>query len=263
MSGGATGGADGVWEGLASDAERLSTADGVRDPLAIAVEADGLPPGISGWTTTRQAGSFGLVSDEPVGAVMARWNLLQDALAHRGLQRLASATQVHGADLVQHRGGWQGWLRLRGVDGHVTTIPGTALAVTVADCTPVFMAHPRGVAAVLHAGWRGTAAGILPAGLDAFAELGCPAEECHVHLGPSICRSCYEVGPEVFEAMGAPPPATRGLLDVRAILAEQATKRGVTELTISELCTRCRTDRLFSHRGGDAGRQLGIVALLG
>lgn len=84
-----------------------------------------------------------------------------------------------------------------------------------------------------------------------------------MHLGPSICRDCYEVGPEVFEAMGAPAPAMRGLLDVRAILAEQAAKRGVTELTISELCTRCRPDRLFSHRGGDIGRQLGIVALHG
>jgi YfiH family protein len=246
-----------------SGAQPTTAGDGGLDPLEVAVVVDGLPSGVSGWTTTRPAGSFGLVSDEPVGAVMARWGLLQDALARLGVERLASATQVHGADIVQHRGGWRGWLRLRGVDGHVTTVPGTALAVTVADCTPVFLVHPRGVAAVLHAGWRGTAAGILPAGLDAFAELGCPAEECHVHLGPSICKDCYEVGPEVFEAMGAPTPATRGLLDVRAILAEQAAKRGVTELTISELCTRCRPDRLFSHRGGDVGRQLGIVALHG
>lgn len=246
-----------------SDAQPTTAGDGALDPLDVAVAVDGLPSGVSGWTTTRASGSFGLVSDEPVGAVMARWGDLQDALTRRGMQRVASATQVHGADIVQHPGGWHGWLRLRGVDGHLTTVPGTALAVTVADCTPVFLAHPRGVAAVLHAGWRGTAAGILPAGLDAFAELGCPAEECHVHLGPSICRGCYEVGPEVFEAMGAPPPTRRGLLDVRAILAEQAAKRGVTELTISALCTRCRPDRLFSHRGGDTGRQLGIVALHG
>jgi YfiH family protein len=234
-----------------------------HDLLDLAIRVEGLPPGVSGWTTTREAGSFGLVSEEPVGTVMARWGRLQDALGRRDIHRLASATQVHGADIVQHRGGWQGWLRLRGVDGHLTTVPGTALAVTVADCTPVFLAHPRGVVAVLHAGWRGTAAGILASGLDALAELGCPAEECHVHLGPSICRACYEVGPEVFEAMGAPRPASRGLLDVRAVLAEQATKRGVTELTISEVCTRCGPDRLFSHRGGDAGRQLGIVALHG
>lgn len=246
-----------------SEAVRTMAGDGAPDPLDVAEAVDGLPSGVSGWTTTRPSGSFGLGSDEPVGAVMTRWGLLDDALTRRGVQRLASATQVHGADIVQHRGGWHGWLRLRGVDGHLTTVPGTALAVTVADCTPVFLAHPRGVAAVLHAGWRGTAAGILPAGLDAFAELGCPADECHVHLGPSICRACYEVGPEVFEAMGAPSPATRGLLDVRAILAEQAAKRGVKELTISALCTRCRPDRLFSHRGGDSGRQLGIVALHG
>ncbi len=233
----------------------------VPDSLTLAEPVPGLPPGVDAWTTTRQAGSFGLGSSEPVGDVMARWDGLLEALQRRGVNRLASATQVHGADLVEHRGGWRGWLRRRGIDGHVTAVPGTALAVTVADCTPVFVTHPRGVIAALHAGWRGTAAGILDAGLDAFAALGCPSDECRVHLGPSICRSCYEVGPEVFEAVTGARPAGKGLLDVRAILAEQARRRGVRELTVSPLCTRCQRDRFFSHRGSDSGRQLGIIAL--
>jgi hypothetical protein len=140
--------------------------------------------------------SFGLGSSEPVESVMRRWDRLLDALAARGVARLATAHQVHGADVVRHATHWRGWLRERGVDGHITDVPGTALAVTIADCTPVFIAHPRGVIAALHAGWRGTAAGILSVGLDAMADLGCPADECRVHLGPSICGACYEVGPE-------------------------------------------------------------------
>jgi len=82
-----------------------------------------------------------------------------------------------------------------------------------------------------------------------------------VHLGPAICRDCYEVGPEVLEAITGVQAKAKGLLDVRAILAEQAARLGVTELSISPFCTRHHGDRFFSHRGGDEGRQLGVIAL--
>ncbi len=239
----------------------VAETDRPGDALSSAQPAPGMPAGVAAWTTTRAAGSFGLGSDESVGVVMQRWDALLDALGARGLNRLATAYQVHGAAVVDHRADWRGWLRQRGVDGHVSAVPGTALAVTIADCTPVFLAHPRGVIAVLHAGWRGTAAGILKVGLDALASFGAPADECAVHLGPSICRTCYEVGPEVFEALTGTRPLSKGLLDVRAVLADQALALGVRELSTSPLCTRCQRDRFYSHRGGDAGRQLGIIAL--
>jgi YfiH family protein len=193
---------------------------------------------------------------------------LADALRARGVTRLACAEQVHGAQLAGHGPGWQGWLRLRGVDGHVTTVPGTALAVTVADCAPVLIAHPRGAIAAVHAGWRGTADGILPRAFEALDALGFPATECLVHLGPAICGPCYEVGPEVFQAMGQTAPSSgRGCLDVRAVLAHQATVAGVRQVTgvpnaSASACTCCQPDQYFSHRGGDTGRQLGVIALL-
>lgn len=231
-------------------------------PLATAEPVPDVATGAVAWTTTRQAGSFGFGSDEPVGPVMTRWSGLLDALAAYGIHRVASATQVHGAEVAQHGAGWRGWLRQRGVDGHLTAEPGTALVVTVADCTPVFISHPRGVIAVLHAGWRGTALRILDAGLDGMAQCQCPPDECHVHLGPAICGRCYEVGPEVCEAITGVRPATKGLLDVRQILADQAYRRGVVNLTVSRMCTLCDRTRFFSHRGQDDGRQLGVVALL-
>lgn len=233
----------------------------IVSPLASAIHVDGMPEGVRAFTTTRAAGSFGLVSSESTVAVHNRWSALQDDLAALGVYRLASASQVHGADVVRHHGSWRGWLRERGVDGHLTNVPGTALAVTVADCTPVFIAHPSGVIAALHAGWRGTAAGILNVGLDALAELGCPADECVVHLGPSICGACYEVGPEVFEALVGVRPAAKGLIDVRAVLADQATRRGVRELRQSDRCTLHHNDQLYSHRAGDEGRELGVILL--
>jgi len=230
------------------------------EPLVGAM-APPLAPGVLGFTTGRAAGSFGLGSTDPVADVIARWDTLQQALVAGGISRLCSGAQVHGARLAHQHGGWSGWLRARGVDGHVTTERGTALVVTVADCTPVFLAHPAGAVAALHAGWRGTAAGILDAGFALLTSLGFPADECAVHLGPAICGSCYEVGPEVLTAVHGRAVAGKGQLDVRAVLAEQAVRRGVGALTVSSQCTRCDNGLFFSHRAGDAGRQLGVLVL--
>ena len=230
-------------------------------PLGSAEPVSGMPDGVLAWTTTRGDGSYGLGSQEPVSDVMERWARLQDGLATLRIDRLATAHQVHGAVVERHDASWRGWLRLRGVDGHVTRTPGTALAVTIADCTPVFVAHPGGAVAALHAGWRGTAARILDVGLDALAAMGFPADECVVHLGPSICGPCYEVGPEVLSAVYGMPATGKGQLDVREVLREQAWRRGVNQISSSPACTRCHADRFFSHRGGDPGRQLGVIAL--
>ncbi len=193
---------------------------------------------------------------------MERWTALQDELAELGVRRLATAVQVHGAAVAEHGEGWHGWLRLRDVDGHLSTTPGTALAVTVADCTPVFVAHPAGAILALHAGWRGTALRIVDAGLDALARRGYPPDECSVYLGPAICGPCYEVGPDVLSAVSGKRHAGKGHVDLRAVLAEQAESRGVREIMTSDACTRCHNTRFFSHRAGDAGRQLGVIALL-
>ncbi len=216
--------------------------------------------GLVAFTTTRVAGSFGLQSEEPVRVVMERWSGLLAACRTLGAPALASAGQVHGAALARHAGTWRGWLREKDRDGHVTTRAGLALAVTVADCTPVFLAHPGGAMALLHAGWRGTAAGILERGVEALADEGAPADELVVHLGPAICGPCYEVGPEVVTAVTGAPASGKQLFDVRAVLADRARRVGVHQVSISAWCTRCHADRLFSHRGGDAGRQLAVLA---
>jgi hypothetical protein len=230
--------------------------------LHLAELVPGLPSDIVGLTTTRSMGSFGFGSDEPVASVFDRWNALQEDLRDLGIDRLACGHQVHGAGVMTHAAGWHGWLRGHAVDGHVTATRGTALAVTVADCTPVLVWHPGGGIAALHAGWRGTAAHILDAGLAALAGQGFPADECRVWLGPAICGSCYEVGPEVLSAIHGVTSGSKGYLDVRTVLAEQAMTRRVAQVTTSPGCSRCHRDRYFSHRGGDVGRMLGIVALL-
>jgi YfiH family protein len=216
--------------------------------------------GILAFTTTRQAGSFNLGSEEPAAAVFGRWMGLAGALAPRA-SRLATSLQVHGDRILRHGGDWTGWLRdTSGADGHLTESPGTAMAVTLADCVPVFIAHPSGVGAVLHSGWKGTAARIVLRGLEAISRPGLDIGDVRVHLGPAICGRCYEVGPEVYAAVTGHRVDQPTLLDLRAVIASDARQAGAT-VTVSEFCTRCHNERFFSHRAGDTGRQLGVLVI--
>jgi len=218
--------------------------------------------GFTAFTTTRQAGSFNLASDEPAASVFGRWMGLIEALGPQ-VVRLASAHQVHGERILHHGDSWSGWLRdTTGADGHLSRSQGTAMAVTLADCVPVFVAHPDGVGALLHSGWKGTAAGIVRRGLEEFARLGLGMTDTRVHLGPAICGRCYQVGPDVYSAVTGKEAIQPGLLDLRAVIAEQVRQAGAT-VTISEWCTRCHNERFFSHRAGDEGRQLGVLVIRG
>ena len=213
--------------------------------------------GVRAFTTTRAAGSYSTVGSEPVGDVTARWTRLQDELAAGG-PRFATASQVHGSRVVLHAAGWEGWLRVRGADGHASLDRGTGMAVTVADCVPVFVVHPSGAAALLHSGWRGTVGRIVARGIALLAPAG-PARDLRVHLGPAICGRCYEVSPEVHAQLtgrAVPGPTT---VDLRAVIADHARAAGVRHIDVSAACTRCDNDRFYSHRAGDAGRQLGVM----
>jgi hypothetical protein len=214
--------------------------------------------GVRAFTTTREAGTFGLFGAEPVGEVMSRWVGLQDELS-TSARRIVVGRQVHGTRVLSHSGGWEGMLRTGEADGHVATEKGIALAVTVADCVPIFIAHPSGAVAILHGGWRGTAARILDAGINVLARMRIAPDELHVHLGPAICGRCYEVSAETRAQLTGQPANRAGNVDLRALLAEQAHEAGVQHVTVAPWCTRCDNDRFFSHRAGDGGRQLGVI----
>ncbi|MEP7085871.1 MAG: polyphenol oxidase family protein, partial [Gemmatimonadota bacterium] len=156
--------------------------------------------GISAFTTTREAGSYDTLSGEPVRDVMLRWYGLSGFLQELA-PRFATASQVHGTRVVEHDGVWEGWLRVSEADGHFAPRSGTAMAVTIADCVPVFLAHPEGAVALLHSGWRGTAARLIDRALAAFSRQGFAAHDLRMHLGPAICGECYEVSAEVAQAL--------------------------------------------------------------
>jgi YfiH family protein len=214
--------------------------------------------GVTAFTTGRAAGSFGMQTEEPVRAVTARWGALR-ALLGGPATRLASSFQVHGNAVVRHRGEWQGFLRGPEADGHLSAERGTAMAVTVADCVPVLLAHPSGATAALHSGWRGTVARITEVAIRQLGSLGLLPSDVRLHCGPAICGRCYEVSADVCAQLTGRDPGKPAAVDLRAIIADHARALGVREISISPLCTKCDNDRFFSHRAGDAGRQLGVV----
>jgi polyphenol oxidase len=226
--------------------------------LAAEVVDDFAPYGVRAFTTGRAAGSFSTAGTEPVRDVMARWDALREELRPGG-PRLVTARQVHGVRVLVHGTGWEGWLRCADADGHAALERGTGMAVSIADCVPVFIAHPSGAAALLHSGWRGTAGRIVEHGIAALAQRGVPASELRMHLGPCICGRCYEVSPDVFEQLTGTRPPHATSVDLRALITDHARAAGVRHITASAACTRCHNERFYSHRAGDSGRQLGVL----
>lgn len=217
--------------------------------------------GFLAYTTTRAFGSLGLAGEEPVRDVMGRWQRVTAHLEAAEIARLATASQVHGARVLTHGTDWHGWLRAPAADGHACRAgAATAVAVTVADCVPVFLAHPSGAMALLHSGWRGTEARIVDAGIDALAPLGCDATDLTVYLGPAICGRCYEVSPDVYGRLTGRSVERPTPVDLRSLIAQRARDRGVRRITVAAHCTRCDNGRYFSHRAGDAGRQISVMA---
>lgn len=246
------------------------------------LEAD-LADGLTAVVTTR-ALDFGRHTETPVREVSEAYEILT-AWARDRFDLVLGGAQVHGARLfsahdvrVPETGARQApaQVRVTGYDGFLASRPGVLLTVGVADCVPAFLAAPaRGAVALLHAGWRGVAAEILPRAVEAFErDLGVAADEIRAWWGPAIGSCCYPVGPEVVEGLAStaagPEPgrwlhadaegATR--VDLRAALTAQAEAAGIPAEAISSspLCTSC-DPRLHSYRRerGGGGRMLALA----
>ncbi len=189
------------------------------------------------------------------------WALLKAQLGYTAMvvsrQPHGAAVRVHGTEIAPRI--------LHGFDGHVTRERGICLAVTVADCVPIYLCHPAGPSiGIFHAGWRGVAAGIVEAGVRTMEKVsGHPADDLIMHCGVSICGSCYEVGPEVWAAVGEPEPETNKPIDLRDVIARRAQNLGITLITVSPACTAHESRGLQSHRrqGARSGRMAAYIGI--
>jgi len=219
-----------------------------------------LPGGGHALFTQRSDGNMSSVGgDEAEHAEEARERLR----ASIGVGRLMRGYQEHGTRVrcvragshEEHSAAEQG----PRADGQATALGDVGVMVLAADCLPVALGC-EGAVAMVHAGWRGLAAGVLEQGVLALRELAGDAPIVAI-VGPCAGACCYEVGREVHEAFGG-ACGEAGNIDLRAIAHERLLSAGVGRVRDVRACTIC-DERFFSYRreGARAGRQVGVAWL--
>jgi polyphenol oxidase len=266
--------------------------------VAHMMAIDGFSWTNEGWGLALRSGQLGRVADHFFTTRQLRlrgdseaddWRLVARTIGVPS-RRLLRLTQVHGRDLFVHRRGGQQNAGVvstpvaqdAGVDWpeadiSMTDDPTVALAVQVADCVPLLVADPlSGAVAAVHAGWRGTAAGVAIAAVEALdREFGASPERLVVAQGPGIGPCCYTVGEELIDAFRAGGfaegidrwfirDAAGGLtLDVWAANRDQLLASGVPAASIhaANLCTASRPDLFPSYRrdGPGTGRIAAVI----
>ena len=258
---------------------QISTVGGSGSPAAFSVlGAWNLPHFVHGFMTREGGASQGLyrsfnladgVGDDPnaVAANLAGWR------AAYPRARLARLQQVHSNRIHLIGLTYDGDRRIG--DGMVTAVPGVVLAIFTADCVPVLMVDAEtGIIGALHAGWRGTLAGIAGEGVRAMAALGALPERIRAALGPAIGSCCFEVDAELAGRFVSYIPAAADYcrsgrpgkrhFDLRGILRSQLQAAGVAATSIVDIgpCTKCNSDRFFSRRaarGAATGLQMSFI----
>lgn len=221
-----------------------------------------------GGITTRVG--FPAASEDPREDARTRETsrrILATAL-RRDLSQLCWLLQVHGPDVLDatEKTGFLGE-----ADALVSTDPRRILLVSVADCGPVLLWDDRAkVHAAVHAGWRGTLAGILENTIASMRDRHATLGHVHAWIGPSIGIDHFEVGPEVaeqFDSRDVRPPAgperPRPHVDLRSAIWRRLLDAGLDEknLRISRHCTYAQPDLYWSYRRdrGICGRHLAFL----
>ena len=176
--------------------------------------------------------------------------------------RVVTLTERPGADRVE-------------ADAIVTDLPGLALGIFTADCTPILFADPAaGVIGAAHAGWRGAVDGIIGNTVLAMIQLGAEPSRIVAAFGPTITAPNYEVGDQfradflklhsTGERFFVTPPGGKPHFDLPAFVTEQLNQSGVDLVDRVGTCTYADPERYFSHRyathqGTTTGRQISII----
>lgn len=200
--------------------------------------------------------------------------------AHLGarMPEVVTIYQVHGATAVtvEHPVARDA---LPVADAIVTRVPGLAIGVLTADCTPVLLADPDArVVAVAHAGWRGAKAGIVAAAVAEMERQGADRARIRAAIGPCISQASYEVGPEFEAAFRAENPENerffrrlegdgRPRFDLTGFVLDRVTATGVAEVDVIGACTYENESQFFSYRRSqhrhepDYGRQISAIVV--
>lgn len=246
------------------------TAEGISAPHAFTTRLGGVSEGIF------DSLNLGLHRGDKPENVEENYRRLANAVGF-DLQKMVLTYQTH-SDIVRvvTQQDCLGSLSHRDYpvcDGLVTNVPGVALMVFTADCTPILFHDPvTGSVGAVHAGWRGTAAGIAAKAVEAMAfAFGSRPEDIRAAIGPNIGPCCFETDGDVPEAMLSAlgedaesyirPAGEKFYVDLKGINALWLRRSGVNCIDISTDCTFCASHRFWSHRvtRGQRGAQGAVI----
>lgn len=237
--------------------EVLQRFDGIR--FALSTRLGGVSPEPYGMNTSYSVGDNPELVSENRARLFRYLGIGPDEVA---IPRQCHSTEVR----IVLRGG-----AVENADALITAAPNVWLAVSVADCVPMFMVDRSSkVISAVHAGWRGSAGRIAEQAIRTMTEaFGTDPEDLFVFIGPSAGKCCYEIGPEVAERFGQSVLEQRNgsvYLDLKQENLRQLKTAGVREehVEVSDSCTVCNPAIFHSYRRDKerSGRMMGIMGIL-
>ncbi len=251
-------------------------------------------PALSGYAglrhlfTTRYGGvssgctaswNFGAWSLDSEANILRNYEILAETLGVAP-NRLVRTDQTHTTNIrvVTEADAGKGITRPRDysdVDGLVTDVKGIVLVTGHADCNALYFYDPvKAVIGLAHSGWRGTLNGIGAAMVETMRmQYGCNPADLVAGLGPALCQTCFEVDPDVAQRFFKKDPAyaqfavQKGIkyhIDLKQVIRYDLLSAGVLAAQFHDmgLCTKCRKDLFFSHRGHQGKRGIMAAAMM-
>lgn len=252
----------------------------------VAVDFPGMDCSVQGFTTRHEGVSrppynslnLGFNTQDQQANVEGNRSLLARAFGVNQ-EALVTPRQVHGTDILVIGEPNEDYSHFLGVEGDavITNQTGVLIGVCVADCAPILLCDPeKQVIAVVHAGWKGTASGLVAKAVAGMhSEFGSNPARLRAAIGPCIQKCCYEVDEPVRQAFlqgglnwgdcAEPSAAGKWQLDLASANRELLQRAGLANAAIqtSDQCVCCCSEQYFSYRRDkdESGRQMGFIML--
>lgn len=255
-------------------------------PPSLASSSLNSVPGITHGFFGREGGvstgdyhslNVGPGSDDLTENVMENRARVAAAIGAEDMDHLISLYQIHSPNVVVIKEPFEWGDRPEG-DAMVTNVPGLALCILTADCTPVLFADAEaGVVGAAHGGWKGALAGVIEATVEEMVKLGAERNRIAAAIGPSLSQDSFEVGPDLKEPFTdkhdwsascfKPGEGDRSFFDIWAFCEGVLLRCGIMNISNVRECTLTQPSRYFSnrykvkHNLSDYGRNASVVML--
>ena len=247
------------------------TSQNIRTKHAFTTRYGGVSSGIF------KSMNLGLNTDDDPLCIVSNYAIVRNALSLPS-GRFVCSNQIHGNNIRIAKYEDCAEPPLLGNDDAdilITNQRDIALVIFTADCVPILLFDPYNeVISAVHSGWRGTALDVVSTAINAMqTEFGCKSDNIKAAIGPSISGCCYETDTDVVHSISDNLPVEQNdfytkrgdkyMVDLKRAVYIQLTRAGITEISVSDECTFCSSEKYWSHRKtkGIRGSQAAIIVL--